>query len=62
MKKITIPQSPSIQFNVGHSPIIKLERGKFFWKGKEIKDVHMIYERFSQWMRIAESELLNKSK
>ena len=34
--------------------IMKLEKGSFFWKGEEVKDVNKIYERFSEWMNKSE--------
>lgn len=59
MEKITSkykPNNSKIIFNLGNQTkeLIRLEKGKFFWKGKEIKDVNKIYERFSEWMNMAE--------
>lgn len=34
--------------------LIRLEKGKFFWKNKEVKDEKKIYERFDQWLMQAE--------
>lgn len=38
--------------------IMKLSRGKFYWKGKEIKDVRGIYERFDEWLKTADQRRL----
>lgn len=49
------PQPNSIIFNTAEGKeMIRLEKGKFFWKAKEVKDVNKIYERFSEWMKLAE--------
>jgi len=31
--------------------LIVLEKGKFFWKGEEIEDVHEIYEKFVEFFK-----------
>ena len=42
--------------------IMKISQGKFFWKGKEVKDVHKIYERFNDWLTRAEKSRVCKCK
>ena len=60
-KKMKELETKSITFNATHpggeGELIRLEKGKFFWKGKEIKDTNKIYERFSEWMAMAEKDL-----
>ena len=34
------------------STFMSIEEGKFIWKGKEVKDVKKIYERFSQFLNL----------
>ena len=52
--------NPKIVFTAGKPPhseeILRLEKGKFFYKGKEIEDINKIYERFSEWMDLAEED------
>jgi hypothetical protein len=36
------------------NPIMVISKGKFIWKGKEVKDIHKIYERFNEWLTEAE--------
>lgn len=36
--------------------IIKITEGKFYWKGKEVKDIHKVYERFNEWLKLALKE------
>lgn len=52
-------QNPTISFTVtdgSGSPIVvmKIEKGKFYWKGEEVEDKYKIYERFNEWMSQAE--------
>ncbi len=51
-KKLKLtPEPADIKFvSAETEELIKLAKGKFYWKGKEVKDVNKIYERFSQWM------------
>lgn len=50
--KGTQQESPNIVFRLpGESePIIKIEKGKFYWKGEEVEDKHQVYERFNEWL------------
>ena len=51
-------KSPELQFYTKGTidPIMKLTRGKFYWKGKEVEDVHQIYERFNEWLKTVDSK------
>jgi len=40
----------SFYFNNEKEPILVISKGKFIWKGKEIKDTKKIYERFNEWL------------
>jgi hypothetical protein len=48
----------TIKFNVGQPPteMIKLAKGKFYFQGEEVKDKHQVYERFYEWITIAEKD------
>jgi len=35
--------------------LIKLSKGKFYWKGKEVKDVENVYDRFVAFLKYAET-------
>ena len=38
--------------------LIKLSKGKFYWKGEEVEDKQKVYERFCEWMsRATRSDL-----
>lgn len=36
--------------------IIKLSKGKFYYKGESVDDINSVYERFNEWLSIAEVE------
>ena len=54
MKLITLgfPEERAIIFTNGeinnNKEIMKISKGKFYWKGIEVKDAKKVYERFSQ--------------
>lgn len=35
--------------------MIKISRDGFFFKGEKIEDVHNVYERFNEWLKMAEN-------
>jgi len=35
--------------------IIRIEEGKFFFKGEEVVDKYQVYERFNDWLKLAEN-------
>lgn len=53
-------QVQKISFHVGKPPhteeIMKIEKGKFFWKGEEVEDRYEVYERFNEWLTLSEKE------
>lgn len=55
---LEIPQGDkSIIFSLdGETPseVMRISKGKFYWKGQEIDDIHDIYERFNEWLTKAE--------
>lgn len=48
----------SIFFRVGSEELIRLEKGKFFWKGEEVSDAHQVYEKFREFL--SEAEVIEK--
>lgn len=39
----------------GYEEVIRIEHGKFYWKGEEVEDAHNVYERFNNWLKIVEA-------
>lgn len=35
--------------------IIKISRDGFFFKGEKVEDPHNVYERFNEWLKMAEN-------
>ena len=42
--------------NGKETEILRISKGKFYWKGQEVKDRYKIYERFNKWLKMAEEE------
>ena len=51
-EKINLVPENSIYFTLKDEvkPVIKISNGKFYWKDKEIDDIHNVYERFNEWL------------
>lgn len=54
-EKINLVTENSIYFTLKNevNPIMKISNGKFYWKDEEINDIHNIYERFNEWLTMA---------
>lgn len=44
------PNKYAVYFSIKNKCVMRIEKDKFFWKGKEIRDVHGVYERFNSWL------------
>lgn len=50
--EITKPMQPhTITFKIDEEEIIKITKGRFYWKGKEVEDARQVHERFSEWLK-----------
>jgi hypothetical protein len=38
--------------------VIRITRDGFYYKGEKIEDVHNIYERFNDWLKLAEKKTI----
>jgi hypothetical protein len=48
-------QDPTIKFMTRvPEEVIRISKGKFYFKGEEIEDKYQVYERFNEWMTMAE--------
>jgi hypothetical protein len=34
--------------------VMKISKGKFYWKGQEVEDKYEVYERFNEWLTKSE--------
>lgn len=51
--------NPEIKFTLNNEPnieILKISRDGFFYKGERVDDVHNVYERFNEWLTLAEKK------
>jgi hypothetical protein len=46
----------SIRLHVNTEEVIRLSEGKFYFKGEEVEDRYQVYERFNEWLTMAEEE------
>ena len=61
LKGITTP--PALTFHLleegKHVEVLKISKDGFYYKGERVDDVNKIYERFSEWMNLAEKTKTN---
>jgi len=48
-------QENTLRFYAKQEEIIKLSKGKFYFKGEEVEDKYQVYERFNEWLTLAEN-------
>ena len=39
--------------------VIKMSKGKFYFRGEEVEDKYEVYERFNEWLTIAQKDQSN---
>jgi hypothetical protein len=49
-------QENLIRFYAKTEEIIKLSEGKFYFRGEEVEDKYQVYERFHEWLKMAEED------
>jgi hypothetical protein len=42
--------------------IIKISKGEFYFRGKKVKDIHKVYERFNDWLKLTENPNLKERR
>jgi hypothetical protein len=57
MEKIQTPDSSIIFF--GKYPndkeeVLRISKDGFYYKGERVDDIHNIYERFNEWLKLAD--------
>jgi hypothetical protein len=48
-------QESIIRFSAKQEEIIRIAQGKFYFKGEEVEDKYQVYERFNEWLTLAEN-------
>ena len=49
-------QENTIRFSAKQEEVIRLSEGRFYYKGELVEDKYQVYERFNEWMTLAEEE------
>jgi|WetSurSiteA1Bulk_404760.scaffolds.fasta_scaffold41170_1 hypothetical protein len=49
-KQFIIPPKDKIVFYTDDVEVIRLENGYFYYRGEQIEDVHLVYDRFVDWI------------
>jgi hypothetical protein len=48
-------QESIIRFSAKQEEVIRLAKGKFYYRGEEVEDKYQVYERFNEWLTLAEN-------
>ena len=51
-----VQENPLIVFSAKQEEVIRLSEGRFYFRGEEVEDKYQVYERFNEWMTMAEEE------
>jgi hypothetical protein len=52
-----VQENPLIVFSAKQEEVIRISQGKFYFKGEEVEDKYQVYERFNEWMTMAEEPI-----
>jgi hypothetical protein len=47
-------ETPLIVFSTKQEEVIRISKGKFYFKGEEVEDKYQVYERFHEWLKMVE--------
>ena len=49
-------QENTIRFSAKQEEVIRIVQGQFYYKGELVEDKYQVYERFNEWLTMAEEE------
>ena len=49
-------QENTIRFSAKQEEVIRIAQGRFYYKGELVEDKYQVYERFNEWLTMAEEE------
>ena len=49
-------QENTIRFSAKQEEVIRIAQGRFYYKGELVEDKYQVYERFNEWLTLAEEE------
>jgi broad specificity phosphatase PhoE len=56
-QELGVLETPTIRFSAKQEEVIRLTKGKFYYRGEEVEDKYQVYERFNEWLKMAEADL-----
>ena len=49
-----VQENPLIVFSAKQEEVLKISQGRFYYKGELVEDKYQVYERFNEWLKMAE--------
>ena len=49
-------QENTIRFSAKQEEVIRIAQGRFYYKGELVEDKYQVYERFNEWLTMAEED------
>jgi hypothetical protein len=49
-------QENTLRFYAKQEEVIRISKGKFYFRGEEVEDKYQVYERFNEWLKMAEED------
>ena len=49
-------QENTLRFYAKQEEVIRLAEGRFYFRGELVEDKYQVYERFNEWLKMAEEE------
>jgi hypothetical protein len=49
-------QENTLRFYAKQEEILKIAQGRFYYKGELVEDKYQVYERFNEWLKMAEED------
>jgi hypothetical protein len=49
-------QENTLRFYAKQEEVLKIAQGRFYYKGELVEDKYQVYERFNEWLKMAEEE------
>ena len=47
-------QENTLRFYAKQEEVIRISKGKFYFRGEEVEDKYQVYERFHEWLKMVE--------
>ncbi len=55
-------QENTLRFYTKQEEVLRISQGKFYYKGELVEDKYQVYERFNEWMTLAEEATKNNQE